>query len=456
MSEFAGFDLDRSTERAWSVFRGRLADHVAAMEDDELALVEAESSVDEEDDGAAPYVQFCAWGDDLVRCEVSSNAYLADEQQLDDEQVAALVALGWNAPTYSPDEEADSGSTNFYLDAERKQADRLAVLTVRALRDVFGVAHPAFLSSDELATSDAPAPGPADDHVEEALATDPDDRDHLRSLVDAALVPVFGGLPEHDSDDDVPVVSGSGLVWVRVLEDAPVVQLFSALVCDVRDRERAAFEVAVLNRDVQFLKFILVEDTVMAYLYIPALPFAPLHLRAMLDLMCKMVDRIDDDLVTRVGGRRAFETPVADAEAEEAEAPTHPALQTLIELDAASPDSIDPELAAAICDMDRLLVLQLISWNSEQEVAWRHTRDEAVLDGDPDDVADACEEQMRRAERLTNLLRRALRVVVEREAGRSPEPSAYDGVRGRRPSRRRARDEALPGLDSGEPGLFDQ
>ena len=132
------------------------------------------------------------------------------------------------------------------------------------------------------------------------------------------------------------------------------------------------------------------------------------------------------------------------------------ALRTLIELDAASPDSIDPELAAAICDMDRLLVLQLISWNSEQEAAWRHTRDEAVLEGDPDDVADACEEQMRRAERLTNLLRRALRVVVEREAGRAPEPSAYDSVRGRRPSRRRAHDEALPGLDSGEPGLFDQ
>ena len=99
MSEFAGFDLDRSTARAWSVFRGRLADLVAAMEDDDLALVEAESSVNEKDEGAAPYVQFCAWGDDLVRCEVSSNAYLADEQQLDDEQAAALVALGWNAPT---------------------------------------------------------------------------------------------------------------------------------------------------------------------------------------------------------------------------------------------------------------------------------------------------------------------------------------------------------------------
>ena len=66
--------------------------------------------------------------------------------------------------------------------------------------------------------------------MDEPLATSPDDADHLRALVDAALVPLFGGLPEHDSDDDVPVVNGSGLVWVRVLENAPVVQLFSALV----------------------------------------------------------------------------------------------------------------------------------------------------------------------------------------------------------------------------------
>ena len=120
MSEFAESELDRGTALAWSAFRGRLADHVAAMQDDEVALVEAETTVEEGagDEGAAPYVQFCAWGEDLVRCELTSNAYLAAAHPLDEDQVAALVELGWNPPTHGPEEEAGSGSTNFYLDAE--------------------------------------------------------------------------------------------------------------------------------------------------------------------------------------------------------------------------------------------------------------------------------------------------------------------------------------------------
>ena len=370
--------------------------------------------------------------------------------------MAALAGLGWNLPTHGPDEEADSGSTNFYLDAERIEADRLAVMAVRAFREVFGVPHPAFLSSDDLADHRCSAPGPADDAVDEPLAINPDDADHLRALVDAALVPLFGGLPEHDSDDDVPVVNGSGVVWIRVLENAPVVQLFSALVYDATDLERAAFEVAVLNRDVQFLKFLLLDDTVMAYLYVPALPFAPRHLRAMLDLMCRTLNRIDEDLATRVGGRRAFGSETPDESEPELDEAAHPALQTLIEIDAEAPGSVTPEMAAAVCDLDRELILELVTWSSERERAWDLTRDEVLSEGDPEDLAEVCEAESRTAERMTTVLRRALRLVVEQDAERLLERSAYDGRRGPRPPRRRTRDDVLPGLDTREPGLFDQ
>ena len=410
------------------MFRTRLADHVAAMEDDEVALVEAESTVDEEDAGTAPYVQFCAWGKDLVRCELSSNAYLAAEHRLDDEQTNALVALGWLVPTVGQHDEADSGSTNFFVDAERNQADRLAAMTVHALRDVFGVRHPAFLTSEHLDTVGVSDAGPTDDPaVEEVLAVQPDDRDHLSALVDQALVPVFGGLPEHDEDDDVPVPHRSGLVWVQVMQDAPVVHLFSAVVWDVQDLERAVFEVAVLNRDVPFLKFLLVEDAVMAHLYVPALPFAPLHLRTMLDLMGRTLDRIDVDLAARVSGQSAFVGSGPDEESHQTDTSQHPALRTLLELETEEPGSVDAHLAAGICGHDSGLVLELIEWTTEQATP--------------------------AAERLVSLLRRALRLIVEPADGR-PERSPCDApARGRRP---RDRDEVLPGLDSREPGLFDQ
>ncbi len=478
MDEFAGFDLDRTTERAWSAFQSRLADHVAAMEDDEVLLVEAESASDETGgEGCAPYVQFRAWGGDLVRAEVSGNDYLADGHRIDADGAEALTALGWLAPTHGAHDDAHDdaddavgdvldtlgGSSNFHLDRPRNHADQLAVLAARALRDVFGVAHPAFLSSEQLRGLSQPAvPVEAAGEPDEPLAVVPADHEHLRSLVDQALVRVVGRPPEHDEDDDVAVVNGSGLVWVRVLDDAPVVQLFSALVCGVRDRERAAFEVAVLNRDVRLVTFVLTEDTVMARVFLPALPFAPLHLRSMLEVLARTVDRVDDDLVARVGGRRAFELSGEDAHAVAGEVEDwsrHPAVLALQRLAQSSPGVVDPERACVACDLDRALVLTLLGWNGRCEATARRARDEAMLTGDAQEVA-AASRGVQAAERLTDLLSGALRVLVERDAARDAgrEGAGREGAGREGAGRRSGRswDEALPGLDDGEPGLWEQ
>src|SRR3954447_9024034 len=484
MGEFAGFDLDRSTERAWSRFQARLADHVAEMDDDEVLVISADSAVDPEAEGAAPYVQFCAWGGTLVRSEVSSNAFLAEEVRLDEAGVAALEDLGWLDPAVGDEDAGDEASANFHLDTERAEADRLAVMACRALRDIFGVPHPAFLSAGTLEEDADPELGiPAVVSVPEEASVEPPavfprDRDHLRGLVDRALTPFFGNEPRHDEDDDIPVVSGSALVFVRVMEQMPTVELFCCLVHDVTDADRAAFEVAVLNRDETFLKFLLVDDAVMAYLYLPAYPFAPEQLRTMLSVMSRSVDKLDDDLATRVGGRKTFEsaaeeddwsaasgTPEADepdgTRETDAEAETdavHPAMMTLLQLDADAPGSVTPELAASVCAMDRGLVLELITWNSRQEIAWRQARDAALLDGDSDE-AEVCDEETIQAEQWVNLLRRALRLIVEQQLGRDLESLGYGVARRAAPrAPRRDPDAPLPGLEdsAGEPRLFDE
>ena len=66
-------DLEASTELAWTAFRQRLADRLAEAADDAVLLIELETGVDEDElSGAAPYVQFVAWGEEMIRAEVSS------------------------------------------------------------------------------------------------------------------------------------------------------------------------------------------------------------------------------------------------------------------------------------------------------------------------------------------------------------------------------------------------
>ena len=116
-----------------------------------------------------------------------------------------------------------------------------------------------------------------------------------------------------------------------------------------------------------------------------------------------------------------------------------------------------PEMAAAVCDLDRELILELVTCEQRARAdLGPHRGEELLSEGDPEGLAEVCEAECRSAARMTTVLRRALRLVVEQQADRLLERSAYDGRRGPRPPRRRTRDDVLPGLDTREPGLFDQ
>ena len=496
MGDFAAAAFDRATEDAWSGFRARLADHVAEMTEGDVLVVDTDPT-DGVRDGAAPYVQFCGWGMSCVRAEVSSNAYLAAAYRLDDEAVRAVMDIGWTAPVPRRDAEEDAGSDNFVADAERVEADRLAVMSVRVLREVFGVVHPVFLAADGLEVDPA-APAPSDTAVEHAdadepMATMPRGRDELQALVDDALTPYFGHPPKKDSDGDIPVVTDSTVVYVRVLSDVPAVHLFCRLVREVSDVDAARFETGVLNRDGWFVKFTVVDDAVMAELDLPALPFAPEHLRDMLGVLCGRVDAVVEDLIERVGGVRELQEDddcadgdqgddagppslvdlLADLDDEDVDDegdeldddpeadtdPIHPAMQTLLELDADRPGSITPEMAASVCSWDRELLLELISWNSSQEIAWRVARDRAA-DGDDAEEAAVCNGERAHAEGSVTLLRRALRLVVEAQVAkhRCSIGSAAAAGRGRNRGRTEGEDMSIAGLDvraEQEQGLFE-
>lgn len=426
--EFEEFDLDRSTSRAWSQFQARLADHLAGMAAGEVLVVEVDSSVSADEAGAAPYVRFGASGAQL-RAEVSSNESLTPRFALSETAEATLRSMGWLAPTSSTSDsstdEPSAGSADYFIDVDSGSTDRLAVMAVKVLRGVFGVAHPAFLSAhNQGGGSDAPElgiPSPVIESAvefEEALAVVPEDVDHLRSLVDAALEPVFGHGPKHDSDGDIPVVAGSALLFIRVLEDAPAIEIFSTIVRGIADLDAATTAVTELNNGIRMIKFVLVEDVIIAVAHVPALPFAPQQLRGVLNYMSRVADGVDEGLASQLGGHRAFgDDPPDEAAPQRTEegGDLPPELLTLLHLDPEGVAAVEPDLAASICSYDRDVVLKLLKISSQEEIAWRQSYDEAAMQGDRDEAV-ACDLEAIGWAKTVETLRGALRVIVERDS----------------------------------------
>ena len=249
----------------------------------------------------------------MVRAEVASNAFLDERCRLGDAEQVQLIELGWSAPTYGVDDEIDGGSPNFFVDVERREADRLAVMVVGALRNAFGCAHPAFLDADGLEIDpDAATPvAPAGEEPDEPVAVFPDSQDELRELVDRALAVMYEEPLKHDGDGDVPIVAGRSVLYVRVLADRPAVELFAELVVDVTDRDRAAGEMAILNRSHPVAKFYLRDDRVLMTYAIHAWPFAPAQLRVAVSYLCEGLDDLARDAAARVGGRRFLDAAPA-------------------------------------------------------------------------------------------------------------------------------------------------
>lgn len=265
--------LDAAVEAAWVGFRRRLADRVAELDDGDLLVI---SSVAE----PAPLVEVVADSGDVV-------LWLADEHP------ATL---------------------------EQRRADEAAVVVVRALREQHDVVHPSFLDADGLEVDPAialPRPEPTahdhdEEHDDEPLEGVPSGPAHLRRMVDSALEDAFGDL-QRDDDGDVPLVSGSSVVFVRVLESRAAVELYAEIVLGPEHPGRLAAELTLLNEAHPLWKFSHRGQHVVMTHEMPAMPFSGLGLRLMLRRFLGEVDPIAAELVARVGGRRFTEpAPVED------------------------------------------------------------------------------------------------------------------------------------------------
>lgn len=302
-SEVYDFDLDRSTDEAWSDFAGRLAEVISHMDPGASLRI---GSLATEQEGTAPFVVFRCAGDDVLIAEAAGNAALSEEFQLVAEQLTAIDELGWQPPNV----EDAHPTENFWRIGSQERAAELAQAATQLLREVYRVPHPAFLAPDQLAEILTPpgareAPRSTFD-AEDLAARLVSGKADLDRLIEAELTELLGHPPLQDADGDFALRVGSTMVFVRATTDAQEVLVFSAVVHDVDGRSRAMEVLSDLNTEARFVRFMLIKDRVFVSLSIFAQPFVPAHLHQALRAVSVVADEIDDHLATKLRGRTTF------------------------------------------------------------------------------------------------------------------------------------------------------
>ncbi len=383
-------DLNTIIEAAWKDYRASLAEALDALDDDASIRIQIDS------EGVTPYVQALRVGDRIL-LEASSNRFLDDVWKLDKTDRRRLRAIGFAKPS--------EHMPNHWITLPLSHVDQAASLAVQALREVFRVMHPSSLYSAEIDWQGEEFPPTAHEPQRAAQTTFPQDREQLDALISDVLDALLNEVPDRDDDGDIPIRTGRTVVYIRTQQGSPMIRLFAQMARDVADKDAALREVDRLNRTVEGIKFIVHETTVIATAELLGWPFAPTQFQALLTHMCDAVAKHEEDLVDHVGGRFFIGDQAPD---QDDEAHIHPAMLSILQLDAERPGSLRPKDVAKICANDPDLLLELIHWNEEQEIAWRQGRDEA------DDLEEerVCEIERKHAHRTVKLLRKALRLVL--------------------------------------------
>jgi hypothetical protein len=274
--------------------------------------------------GDAVYAVRILVGDsgELVASGVS-NAVLPDGYRLDRSAVGSLVALGWSPPGVL------EGSGDFFgLRLPAAEAGQLAVIVSRTLRDVYGAPHPAFLTYAAAGPGDEtvqiPTLGAARLLASEDIGEGEDSGDTRRALarlgaemvelplndqVQAVVATLMKTTPEAlsvDPDGDISIRAGSAMVFVRVRDNPPLIDVFSPILTEVEPTEKLYVKLSDLTNRMPIGRLYCTGDTVWASVPVFGRDFQATHLMLAVQVMTGLADELDDRLHGEFGGRRFF------------------------------------------------------------------------------------------------------------------------------------------------------
>ncbi|GAA1802305.1 YbjN domain-containing protein [Planosporangium flavigriseum] len=252
-----------------------------------------------------------------------SNAALPDGYRLDRTAIGALVALGWSPPGV-----VEGSGDYFGLRLPASDANRLAVIVSRTLRDVYGAPHPAFLTytatdHDGAAVHVPPlgaarllAAGDADEEgdeaaTERALARFGDKTVELplADQVAAVVATLLKTTPDAltvDPDGDIGIRAGSAMVFVRVRDNPPLVDVFSPVLTEIEPSQQLYTKLSELTNRMPIGRLYCANDTVWASVPVFGRDFQPTHLMLAVQVMTGLADELDDRLHGEFGGKRFF------------------------------------------------------------------------------------------------------------------------------------------------------
>ncbi|GAB3148851.1 hypothetical protein GCM10027290_34220 [Micromonospora sonneratiae] len=316
-------DLQAKVTEAWREFARALAVCVRGLPVGARVDLTLDPTASGTDD-AIYSVSIEAAGDGRIGARAVGNAVLPQGYRLGRAAVADMIALGWSPPGVV----AGSGE-HFGLTTDVDGASRLATTVSRTLRDVYGAPHPAFLVYLVHDEADEPLPveplGTArpevaadqnldldlDDALEAARAAQKGEEEligldeRVRTVVSTMLKSDADQL-QVDSDGDINIRAGSAMVFVRVRDNPPLVDVFSPVLTEVEPTEQLYVKLSELTNRMPIGRLYCTNDTVWASIPVFGRNFQATHLMLAVQVMTGLADELDDRLHGEFGGKRFF------------------------------------------------------------------------------------------------------------------------------------------------------
>lgn len=300
------FDVDASIAAGWDRFADRLAGLLRDLAPG--ATFEVTAPVLGKPPARTPYMRFTCTEAGRLHAEVSVGAPDDVPSRPGTARSEELVALGWNRRDANG---GDGRAPEAYVFRPVDRALDIAHLVANTMERVFGIPHPVFLH-------DVVASGP-DTGAGDSQPTDADFRplpisgpDEATRALGIALSQVYNREMPADDNDVFTVPAGSVLLFIRAHCSLPLIVFRSPLVASVEDPAAAMSEVAILNRDSLWCRYVFDGDTIHAESELVDRVFLPVNFKIQLAEVSAELDDVFTDLARRVTGKRWHDLRTAE------------------------------------------------------------------------------------------------------------------------------------------------